>query len=51
MKYHIPKIKTASYGIAVQVIKFEKHKRVVVKHIGSVHNKDELLILLDNAKN
>ena len=51
MKYHVRKIETASKGIAVQVIKYEKRKRVVVKHIGSAHNKDELLMLLDNAKN
>jgi len=38
MKYHVRKIKTASNGIAVQVIKYEKRKRVVVKHIGSAHN-------------
>ncbi len=51
MKYHIRKIKTASNAIAVQVIKYQNRKRVVVKHIGSAHNKDQLLILLDNAKN
>lgn len=51
MKYHIRKIKTASNSIAVQVIKYENRKRVVVKHIGSAHNKDEILILLDNANN
>jgi len=49
MKYHVRNIKTTSYGIAVQVIKYEKRKRAVVKHIGSGHSKDELLILLDNA--
>ncbi len=51
MKYHIRKIKTASNGIALQVIRYQNRKRVVVKHIGSAHNKDEVLILLDNAKN
>lgn len=49
MKYHIRKIKTASNGIAVQVRKYEKRKRVVVKHIGSSHNKDEVIILSNNA--
>lgn len=49
MKYHIRKIKTASNGIAVQVIKYEKRKRVVVKHIGTSHNKDEVIILSNNA--
>lgn len=49
MKYHVRKIKTASNSIAVQVIKYEKRKRVVVKHIGSSHNKDEVIILSNNA--
>jgi len=49
MKYHIRKIRTGSNSIAVQVIKYEKRKRVVVKHIGSAHNKDEVIILSNNA--
>lgn len=49
MKYHIRKIKTASNAIAIQVIRYEKRKRVVVKHIGSAHNKDEIIILSNNA--
>lgn len=49
MKYHIRKIKTGSGNIAVQVIKYENRKRIVVKHIGSAHNKDEVTILLNNA--
>jgi len=49
MKYHVRKIETASKGIAVQVIKYENCKPVVVKHIGSAHNKDEVIILSNNA--
>jgi transposase len=49
MDYHIRKIKTGSNSIAVQIIKYENRKRVVVKHVGSAHNKDEIIILLDNA--
>jgi hypothetical protein len=49
MKYHIRKVKTASGGIAVQVIKYQNRRCIVVKHIGSAHNKDELTILWDIA--
>ena len=49
MKYHIRKVKTGSDSIAVQVIKYENRKRVIVKHIGTAHNKDEAIILWDNA--
>lgn len=33
----------------MQVIKYENRKLTVVKHIGSVHNKDDVAILWDNA--
>jgi len=49
MQYHIRKVKTSSDNIAVQVIKYENRKRVIVKHIGTAHNKDEVIILSDNA--
>jgi hypothetical protein len=49
MKYHIRKVKTGSGNIAVQVIKYENRKRVIVKHIGTAHNNDEVFILWDNA--
>lgn len=49
MQYHIRKVKTSSDNIAVQVIKYENRKRVIVKHIGTAHNKDEVIILCDNA--
>jgi len=51
MSYHIRKVKTGSKAIAVQVVKYENRKRVVVKHIGSAHNEDEIIILFDNAAN
>jgi hypothetical protein len=51
MSYHIRKVKTGSKAIAVQVIKYENRKRVVVKHIGSAHNEEEVIILFDNAAN
>jgi transposase len=49
MKYHIRKVKTGSGNIAVQVIKYKNRKRVVVKHVGSAHNKEEVNILWNNA--
>ena len=49
MKYHIRKVKTGSDRIAVQVIKYENRKRVVIKHMGSALNKEEIIILCDNA--
>ena len=50
MTYHIRKIKTTSNNTAIQVVKYVKRKRIVIKHIGSAHNKDEEKILLDNAE-
>jgi transposase len=40
--FHIRTIKTTSNASAVQVIGYENRKRIVVKHIGSCHNADEL---------
>ena len=51
MGYHIRKVKTASRAIAVQVVKYENRKRVIVKHIGSARNKDEVNTLYNNAAN
>ena len=51
MMYHIRKVKTASDSTAVQIIRYENRKRVVVKHMGSAHNKDEVIILWNNAEN
>ena len=50
MKYHIRKVKTASNNIAVQIVKYVNRKRIVAKHIGSAHNKDEEKILWENAE-
>lgn len=49
MKYHIRKVKTGSDSIAVQVIKYQNRKRLIVKHIGTSHNNDEVIILWDTA--
>ena len=49
MSYYVRKVKTGSKATAVQIIKYENRKRVVVKHIGSAHNEDEVTILCNNA--
>lgn len=43
-------VKTASSSTAVQVIRYLNRKRIVVKHIGSVHNQEELLSLKQTAQ-
>jgi hypothetical protein len=49
MNYHIRKIKTGSNNIAVQMIKYQNRKRVVVKHICSADNKEGITLLVNNA--
>ncbi len=41
-KLHIRTTKTSSKATAVQVIYYENRRRIIVKHIGSSHNQDEL---------
>lgn len=43
--------KTASGATAVQIVKYERRKRIVVKHIGSAHTTNELLSLKQSAFN
>lgn len=50
MNFLIRTIKTSSGKTAVQVIRYEKRKTVVVKHIGSASDKKELQNLKKNAK-
>jgi transposase len=47
---HIRTVKTASSSTAVQVIRYLNRKRIVVKHIGSAHNQEELLSLKQTAQ-
>lgn len=46
----IRKIRTASGATAVQVVRYERRRRTVVKHIGSAHDEDRLAILLSEAQ-
>lgn len=40
---HIRVVKTNSGASAVQVIRYEKRKRIILKHIGSAHTEDDIL--------
>lgn len=47
--YHIRTTKTASKATAVQVVRYENRKRIVVAHLGSAHNEEELTLLKHQA--
>lgn len=47
--FHVRTVKTASDSTAVQVIRYQDRKRIVVKHIGSAHNAEEVLCLKQTA--
>lgn len=47
--FHLRKTKTTSGATAIQVVRYENRKLIVVKHIGSAHSKEEIAILLRNA--
>lgn len=46
----IRKVRTGSGAIAIQVVRYVKRKCVVVRHIGSASNDDELTILSQQAE-
>lgn len=46
----IRKTKTATGATAVQVVRYEQRKVVVLKHIGSAHTERETLILIESAR-
>lgn len=47
----IRKVRTASKATAVQVVRYEGRRCVVVKHLGSAHDNDTLSLLMDDARN
>ncbi len=49
--YKIRIVETGSGASAVQVIRYQNRKRIVVKHIGSARNAEELLTLKQLAQN
>ncbi len=46
----IRKVRTASGATAVQVVRNERKKRTIIKHIGSAHTEDECELLLAEAE-
>jgi len=46
----IRKVRTASGAIAVQVIRYQRGKRIVVRHVGSAHTEEELTVLYREAE-
>lgn len=46
----IRKVRTGSGAIAVQIIKYVKRKRVIVRHIGSANTDDELTVMWQEAE-
>jgi len=47
--YHIRTTKTSSKATAVQIVRYEDRKLIVVAHIGSAHNAKELDVLKKSA--
>ncbi|OGU81490.1 MAG: hypothetical protein A2W11_10850 [Ignavibacteria bacterium RBG_16_35_7] len=48
-QFHIRTTKTTSKATAVQIIRYQNRRLIVVKHIGSAHNEDELKKLKEIA--
>ena len=48
--FHIRVVKTASNAKGVQIVRYVERKRVVVHHIGSAHNEEELKVHLAAAQ-
>ena len=48
--FHIRTIKTSSGNTAVQIVRYEKRKRIIVKHLGSAQNKNQLERLKEEGK-
>lgn len=48
--FKIRTVKTASGAKAVQIIRYVQGKRIVIRHIGSAHNNDELSVLHRQAE-
>ncbi len=51
MADHIRTVKTSSGATAVQIVRYDKHKTIVISHIGSAHTQDEVTILKEEAVN
>ena len=49
--FHLRTTKTASNATAVQIVRYNYRKRIVVKHIGSAHTPEEIISLKETARN
>jgi len=47
--FYLRTVKTASQSTAVQVIRYQDRKRIIVKHVGSGHNPEEIFALKEIA--
>lgn len=50
MTDYVRTVKTHSSATAVQIVRYEKRKRIIVSHIGSAHTSEELSALLEEAR-
>lgn len=48
--FKIREVRTASGSTAVQIIRYDSGKRVIVKHVGSAKTDDELIVLRQEAE-
>lgn len=49
MADHVRTVKTSSGATAVQIVRYEKRKTIVVSHIGSAHTQEDLIALREEA--
>jgi len=49
--FYLRTTKTASGATAVQIVRYNYRKRVVIKHIGSAHTPEEIISLKETARN
>ena len=49
--FYLRTTKTASGATAVQIVRYNYRKRIVVKHIGSAHTPEEIIFLKETARN
>ena len=49
--YSLRTTKTASDATAVQIVRYANRRKIIVKHVGSAHNSDDLAALKQTAKN
>lgn len=49
--FYLRTTKTASGATAIQIVRYNYRKRIVVKHIGSAHTPEEIISLKQTAHN